>query len=359
MSKTAKTNSVLKKLYYQQSGAPFYSGAKQLVFAAKEHGISRPEVLHWLSAQDAYTLHKKVVRKYRTRRYTLLGIDDLWQLDLADMQGYAKENDGFKFWLVVIDTFSKFLWVRPVRNKSAKTVAETFEAILLQSGRKPNNINTDKGTEFVNSIFAKLLGDQNIHFYTAQNPDTKACFAERVIRTIKERVFRYLTHKNTKRYIDNLAEFVSSYNDTIHRSIKMKPSEVSKQNEDEVARHLEVKSKENSRLKFTATDNVRITKGLKVFRKGYEPSWTEEVFVVKEVHATDPPTYQLQDQAGEDIMGRFYENELQKVRMSKVFKVETVLKRRKKGGISESLVKWLGYPLTMASWIPTSEITNI
>lgn len=353
------TDSVLKKLYYQKSGASFYSGARQLVSAAKEHGISRLDVLNWLSGQDAYTLHKKVVRKYRTRRYTLLGINDLWQLDLADMQGIARENDGYKFWLVVIDTFSKFLWLRPMKNKTAKTVTETFEAILRENGTKPNNINTDKGTEFVNSKFQKLLDDHGINFYTAQNPDTKACFAERVIRTIKERVFRYLTHSNTKRYIDTLADFVISYNNTVHRTIKMKPSEVNKDNEDQVARRLEAKSETKPRLRFTPADDVRITKGLNVFRKGYEPSWTEEVFVVREAYATDPPTYQLRDQAGEDIMGRFYENELQKVRKSKVFKIETVLKQRKRRGISESLVKWLGYPLTMAAWIPTSEITNM
>jgi hypothetical protein len=229
----------LKKLYFDPDSPVAFAGAARLIKEARKYGISRTDVTGWLSGQDAYTLHKGTTKRYKRRRYTLLGIDDLWQADLADVSNLARHNDGYKFWLVIIDAFSKFLWVVPIKNKLGSTVADALNQVMLNKNRKPRNLNTDSGTEFTNRQVQQLLKTNDVNFYTAKNPDTKASFAERVIRSIKGRVYRYMTHKNSKRYIDDLDRLVAGYNNSLHRSIGMAPIEVTPDTEDTVRRRLQ------------------------------------------------------------------------------------------------------------------------
>lgn len=349
---------ILEKLYYDPSSPSAFSGARRLVEEGKKHGVPKKKVEQWLSKQDAYTLHKKVTRKFRKRSYVLVAPGDLWQADLADLSNLAQENDGFKYWLVVIDTFTKFVWVKLQRDKTATCTTDAFAAILDESSQTPNNVNTDKGTEFTNARFQALLASRGINFYTSENPDTKAAFAERVIRTLKEKLYRFLTHKHSQRYIDNLDEIVQSYNNAVHSATGVKPVDVSADNEDLVRRQLQQNSQNGPSRKprYSAGDRVRITRGSKAFRKGYSPAWTEEIFSIAHVLQTEPSTYSLQDFAGENIKGSFYENELQKVAKKQVYRIERIIRTRKINNVSESLVKWLGYPMAMASWVRTDDI---
>jgi transposase InsO family protein len=361
MPKATKTNGksnsdeILRKLYYDSGKPTAYAGANQLIRAARDKGITRSTVLEWLSDQDAYTLHKKTVRRFRTRRYTLLGIDDLWQADLADMRNLAADNDGYRFWLIVIDTFSKFVWLRLLKNKSATTVLSAMQEIVRSGERKPKNLNTDKGTEFCNRWFREWAEEANINFYTAHNPDTKACFAERVIRTLKERVYRHFTHTNTQRYIDAIQDIVKSYNSTKHSATGYAPLDVNRDSEDEVRVRLNP-PKRLGRPRYKADSTVRIMKESKTFRKGYTPGWTDEMFEIVTAYKTDPPTYQLRDLSGELITGRYYEPELQIVKRKDVYRIDRVLRRRRRNNRDEVFVSWLGYPLSMASWIPAESI---
>lgn len=348
-------NKVLSRLYYTPNESTAFAGARQLVNKAAKHGIPRKKVLSWLAKQEAYTLHKKVTRKFKTRPYVLLGMNDLWQADLADVSNLAKANDGVKFWLVVIDAFSKYLWVEKMLNKKSETVTTAFARILKRAGKSPTNLNTDKGGEFVNAQFQKYLSALNVNFYTAENPDTKACFAERVTRTIKERVYRYLTAHNTHRYADVLDDLVAAYNNSVHSAIRMKPIDVNEDTEDTVRKLLTIKQGA-VKPKFKVGQSVRVAKEKKAFRKGYQTGWSEEIFKISASTQTNPVTYQLKDYAGETIRGRFYENELQQVRENKQFKIERVLRTRVRQGNRESLVKWFGYPLSMSSWVRTEDI---
>lgn len=356
----SRTGKVLSRLYYSPAAPTAFSGAKQLVNQARRYGIPESKVREWLAGQEAYTLHRKVVRKYRRRPYLVLAPFDTWQADLADVASLAQHNDQFKYWLVVIDIFTKFVWVVPLPAKTAAATTTAFASVLLKSAHRPNNLNTDKGTEFVNSTFQALMKKEGINFYTAQNPDTKACFAERAIRTIKEKMHRYLTYRNTNRYIDHLSDFVQSYNNTVHSATGVKPSLVTADNEDEVRRRLHQHDDHEAATtaKYSVGDQVRITRGVQAFRKGYEPGWTREVFTVQRVLATNPVMYELVDFAKEPIKGRFYENETQKVTPSSVYKIERIISTRQRNGVSESLVKWLGYPMSMSTWIRTADIED-
>jgi len=104
--------------------------------------------------------------------------------------------------------------------------------------------------------------------------------------------------------------------------------------------------------KFEEGNKVRISQARRAFRKGYLPGWTTEIFTVKSRFATDPPTYAIVDYGGEEIAGKFYAEELQKVtKTDDVFDVERIIKSRKRGGVTEHFVKWKGYPEKFNSWV--------
>ena len=136
----------------------------------------------------------------------------------------------------------------------------------------------------------------------------KSVVAERFIRTLKNKIFKRITTISKSVYFDVLDDIVNKYNNTVHRTIKMKPIEVT---DDSYAEYNEESNKKSP--KFKVGDHVRISKYKNIFAKGYIPNWSEEVFVVNKIKNTVPWTYAISDLNGEQIIGSFYEKELQKV----------------------------------------------
>lgn len=161
--------------------------------------------------QDAYSLQRGVRRHFKRNTVVTLGIDDQWDVDLMDMSKYAKQNTGVAFVLVVIDIFSKFPWMRPFKDKKGQSVTSAFGNIL-QDGIHPTRIRTDKGQEFRARVFNEILNIRNIEQLYAQNTETKANYVERVIKTIKAKVYRYITYQKSYRYVDHLQDFAANYN---------------------------------------------------------------------------------------------------------------------------------------------------
>ncbi|XP_071832366.1 uncharacterized protein [Apostichopus japonicus] len=168
-------------------------------------------------------------------------------------------------------------------------------------------------------------------------------------------MWKDFTYRNSLKYIDVLPKLVEGYNRAYHRSIKMRPIDVSKENEGKVWQTLypSIARKPNDNFKFNLEERVRIAKSKLKFEKGYLPNWSEEVFTVVKRKPKPIPVYKLQDWNGEAIEGNFYEHELQSVYVdeSALFRVEKVLKKRKRGGRTEYLVKWQGYPAKFNSWV--------
>jgi hypothetical protein len=215
-------------------------------------------------------------------------------------------------------------------------------------------LNTDKGTEFTNQKFQSMLLEEGIHWYSTENPDIKASLVERFNRTIKQRIYRYLTYKNTYRYVDVLPDLVQAYNRSWHRSIGMAPADVGPEDEKRLAARLyPLKDKKiKPKWKFEIGDQVRITTERQTFRKGYEgKNWSEEIFTVTSRHPTVPVTYGISDYADNPIKGRFYNQELQKVTRPELYEVERILRTRKRGNKTQYLVKFKGYPDYMNDWI--------
>ena len=268
-------------------------------------------------------------------------------MDLIELQKLAKFNKGHRYILVFIDVFSKYAWARPLKDKKAPSVRAALRDIFEQ-GRQPTQLQSDKGEEFLNKDVRSLLKERNEHFFTTQNPDTKAAIVERFNRTVKERLFRYFTGANTSEYRRVLQSVVDSYN-SYRRSIERTPASVNKDNESAVWKtlygHLIRKRKRRRKTKLLdAGDIVRISTEKLPFRKGYLPQWSEELFVVEKRLDKRVPVYVLKDFNDKKIEGTFYGWEIQKVTKDKhsLFKVERVVRKRKRNGMKRVFCQMVG-----------------
>ena len=261
------------------------------------------------------------------------------------MQLISKFNKGFRSLLCVIDIFSKYAWVFPSKDKKGISIVNAFQKILDKSGCKPNKIWVDKGIEFYNNSFKKWSKDNDIEMYSIHN-EGKSVVAERFIRTLKNKIYKYMTSISKNVYIDKLDDIADEYNNTYHRTIKMKPIDV-KDNT-----YISFEKKVNDiDPKFKIGDHVRISKYKNIFAKGYPTNWSEEVFVISKHKNTVPWIYVINDINGEEIIGTSYEKELQKTNQ-KEFRIEKVMKR--KG--NKLYVKWKGYDNPFNSWIDKKDL---
>ena len=273
------------------------------------------------------------------------------------MQLLSRYNKGIRFLLCVIDIFSKYAWVVPLKDKKSISIVKAFQSILKQSNRrakgtsaqqvKPNEIWVDKAPEFYNAYFKKWLRDNDIVMYSTHN-EGKSVVAERFIRTLKSKIYMYMTSISKNLYIDKLDDIVDEYNNTHHTTIKMKPIDV--KDNTYINADKEINNKDP---KFKVGDHVRISKYKNIFAKGCTPNWSEEVFVIKKVKNTVPWTYVIDDLNGEEIIGTFYEKELQKTNQEE-FRIEKVIKR--KG--DKIYVKWKGYDNLFNSWIDKASLVQ-
>ena len=170
------------------------------------------------SDELAEELHKPVKKKFKKRKVVVHRVDQTWASDLVDMQPWSKYNGNYKYLLTVIDVFSKYGWIVPIKDKKRETVVSAFKEIM-KGGRKPENVWVDKGKEFYNKHVRELL-----NVYSTENEE-KSSVVERWNRTMKEKMFKYFTANSTNEYIDILQDLVKQYNNTKHSSIKMTPVE--------------------------------------------------------------------------------------------------------------------------------------
>ena len=198
------------------------------------------------------------------------------------MKLLSKFNNGFRFLLSVIDIFSKYAWVVPLKDKKGISIVNAFQKILDDSKIKANKIWVDKGSEFYNNSFEKWLQDNDITMYSTNNGG-KSVVAERFIRTLKNKIYKYMTAISKNVYIDKLDDIVKEYNNTYYTSIKMKLVDV-KDNT-----YIDVKKEVNNKdPKFKVGDHVRISKYKNIFAKAYRPNWSEEVFIISKIKYTVP-----------------------------------------------------------------------
>ena len=203
------------------------------------------------------------------------------------------------------DVYSKYAFVVPLKDKKGISIVNAFNEIIKQSNRKPNKIWVDQGSEFYNRVFKKWLSDNDIIMYLTYN-EGKSIVAESFIRTLKNKLYKHMTATGKNVYYDVLGDVVNEYNNTKHNTIKMKPIDVG----DNKRVYIDEHNEKDSRLKVG--DRVRISKFKNIFATGYTPNWSKEIFIVDKINDTVPYTYNLKDLNGEEIIGSFYDKELQK-----------------------------------------------
>ena len=217
------------------------------------------------SSKLADELHKPVIRKFKKRKVYSQIKDNIWGVDLADMQSLSRKNKGIKYLLCAIDLYSKYAFVIPLENKKGISVTKGFNKIIKQSNRKPNKIWVDQGGEFYNNVFKKWLSDNDIIMYSTHN-EGKSVVAERFIRTLKSKLYKHMTAIGKNVYYDTLDDVVNKYNNTKHSTIKMKPIDV----ENNKRVYIDEHNKKDNR--FKVGDRVRISKFKNIFAKGYIPN---------------------------------------------------------------------------------------
>ena len=286
-------------------------------------------------------------KRFKRRKVYSPAVDYIWTGDLMFMQKYARENNGYKYILVVLDVFSRYAWARPLKDKTAPVTARAFQDILLSSS--PKKLWCDQGTEFTGAAFKRLLREHNIILYHTFN-DVKASIAERFIRTLRRKIESdyILTHSTV--WYKILPELIHEYNNTYHRSIKMTPEEARMpRNFTTVYENLYPTRTRVETSKFNVGDKVRITLKKRTFEKEAHGNWTEEIFEISKILTTNPIVYKIKDLADEEIQGTFYKEQLQKTNQC-IYRIDRILQRRQGQNGPEVLVRWFNYPSKFDSW---------
>ena len=225
----------------------------------------------------------------------------------------------------------------PLRSKTGTAVSSAFRSILAKYSkpvrRRPIWVSTDRGKEFLNRSFQAMLKKEGIQFQICRDPNVKCAVVERSHRTIRDNLYKYMTYRNTYRYIDVLPKFVRGYNDTVHSTTGMAPSKVT--DSDILAIRHKMRSKHSSirrtAVRFSVGQHVRISKEKLKFAKGGEQNYTTEIFrICKGVRRILRPVYELQDFLGKHIDGQFYAKELSPVviRKKRTNAIDKILRKR-------------------------------
>src|SRR5436190_7643162 len=291
-------------------------------------------------------LHAPARKNFSRRRVVVRGYDDLWEADVVEMRPYARFNKGHNYILTMIDILTKYAWAVPLKTKGGAEVARAIATILLADGRRPTNLHTDRGKEFYNVEMTRLTKKHGINHYSTYSV-MKASVVERFNRTLKNAMWKMFSLNGNYKWIDALSRLIAEYNARKHRTIGMRPVDVTPAKARQLLSTVYSNIKIAAPARFKTNDPVRISKYKTIFDKGYTPNWSTEVFRIDRIQRTNPVTYLLRDSLGETIAGGFYEHELQRVNDPNVYLIERVL--RKKG--TKLFVKWLGMDKSHNPWI--------
>ena len=217
LEKRTQSDKVLKDKAFEIANSPKYDGYKRGLASMVYKFKSMP------NQQLVNELHKPIIRKFKKRKVYYSFKDNIWGVDLADMQLISKYNKRIRYLLCAIDLFRKYVFVVPLKGKKGTTIVNAFQSILNNSKRKPNKIWVNQGSEFYNTHFEKWLKDNNIEMYSTHN-EGKSVVAERCIETLKNKICKHMTAVSKNMYFDVLNDIIGEYNNTYHKNIKMKPA---------------------------------------------------------------------------------------------------------------------------------------
>ena len=359
---------LLFSLYYDLKNPTAYGSLAKIYRYLKSnreydnYNITRGYLAKWLSKQEVFGVHKSVRRKFKRPQILAFYEDYLWDLDSASMVKYKEYNDDYAYFAVFIDIFTRFLYTYPLKTLRGEEMVKAMEVVFRD--RQPTLARSDRGSEYMNvNVMTYLKNKQISQYFTTH--ETKANYAERVIRTVKLRLIKYMNHNETYRWVDVLDKITAGYNNSYHRSIKMSPIQAQKIDKYTLwknqygSSHLPNPRKIN--YKYKEGDRVRISYLKGTFDREYSEKWSTEVFTVIDRKLNQNiPMYRLKDYNNDVIQGYFYQFELQPAFIDEntVYKIEKVIKSRTRAKKKEFLIKWKGWPSKYNSWITDSELKD-
>ena len=268
------------------------------------------KIQSYLETKPCFTKYRSIRLKFPRLKVFVKDINEIWSLDLAHVDKLAKYNRNIKYLLVAVDCLSRYLRVEPMKTKYATEAAEAFKKMI--KNKQPEKVWVDDGTEFLGA-FKQLCTKRGTHLYSNFS-EKKSAFAERNIRSLKKIVHQYLEEKWTYSYIDQLDQFVKTINSRVNRITKTAPNKDTKTDVPRLV-SLAAQTSSTQKPKFYIGDFLRVVKKDEAFRKSYMQSFTDEVFEITGIPTLSPPTYTLNDADKEPIQGKFYQPELQIVRL--------------------------------------------
>ena len=211
---------------------------------------------------------KPPIKNYPTNKIIYNHIDETWSIDLADMIDYkASNNKGFRYVFVIIHNYSKYSWGIPLKNKNSKRMTDEFSHVLSKSKRRPLKLESDRGSEWYNSIYQNLLKVKNIH-HLSRFTDKGPSIAELVIRTVRNLLKKPVFEKGRSDWLSELPSVIKHYNNTIHHSIKMTRIQASKKSNEKIVYSNLKDKREVRKPKFKIGQLVRTADIKRVFSKG-------------------------------------------------------------------------------------------
>ena len=267
------------------------------------------KIAEFLRQHDVHGVYRRIVKKKFPRRRVIARFPfDLFMADLMEFPQYKFRNRGYRFALIMIDVFTKKLYTAPLKKKTKEETARAFETIFSDFDEYPINLVTDRGMEFYNKEVRKILDSLGInHYSTPTKTNWKASVAERVIRTIKSRLFKYFKTKKTTNWVDVLPQFTKNYNSTPHSSHGFCPDDVSSENRELVYKKLYPQNTLTIVCKLKIGDKVRKIKDKTLFEKGYTENWSEEIYRICSARQSNSVCwYKLENLAGEEQDGIWY-----------------------------------------------------
>ena len=273
------------------------------------------KITKFLQKDDVHGVYRRITKKKFPRRRVIARFPfELW---MGDLFQYTDKSDvylnrQYKYVLLLIDCFTKMIYVAPMKKKMGQWAADAFESIFKTVPRLPVNLVTDGGTEFFNSDVQKVFDSYGIHHYRAPTRTAfKASVAERAVRTIKTRLQRYFKVRKQRKWIDVIDQIVENYNNTPHSATGLPPLDVNDSNRKQVYKKLYPESKVSVVCRLKVGDRVRKLRQKEEWEKGYTENWSEEIYIVASVRQSYSVCfYKISDLSGKILPGIWYYYEL-------------------------------------------------
>ena len=321
-----------------------------------------------LKKNDVYTrfkLHRK------SKFYSPIYVHWKRQLFQSDVVFFTndllvKASKGYRYLFTTIDVYTKMAWVYPMKQNNAKNVKRCFQDILSKCGKKPDKLNSDRGSELVGKVVSNFLKEKKIHHYLSYS-ERKCPVVERFNLTIQRLLYKIMTQENSYDWTKFIDQAMKIYLNRKHRTIQMTPNEAEKEENQTKLREIydeKYKKAEDNwkKPRFKVGDSVRIWNERLKFQRGYHESFTREHFTITKVLSNLPvPRYKIKDYNGEDIVGSFFEDEVVAYSSNDdtLYHIEKILKTMGNGRNKQHFVKFVGWDNSHNAWVKASNVKKL